>query len=567
MSCLPRLGMGLFANFVDSNLLSESIMPATQNHFRLSPLAFATFFASIWLIAIGGSPTMAQLGKSQSSLERAGLTSLWFTSAELGAGGKIVDWALDINRTHSTTYIRIQVGSHREVISEHDLDAFGKPLGLDRLVEEAEFRKSILEAELAGQGRTVPVELHQYTLPKSTIYILGSNSRITAIDADSGRHNWSVAFGLMTLPNMGIHADDFHVAAINGSTVYCFEASSGKSMWSQRCKTAVAAPPVVLQGKIFVPLIDGRLEIFEIAQEGFGSYTIVASGVPTARPLVTSRVIAWPTDIGHLNFTATDRKLARTLIYRLIADGYIHSTPTYREDYVFTGSADGFVYAIEEHTGKMLWQTSLGAAISQSPFVFGDSVFAITNGNQLFSLNARTGEMRWNRPLSGIGKYLGASRDKIYVTNGFRSLLVVEPYTGTVLSSADIGPVNFILPNRDTDRLYVATNTGVVHCVHELGSPIPYFHPDKIEEMAAAKRAKAERWRQGGKDAVNPIKSQDERSDNPFETDDSDEKNPFAEGEGDDDNPFATGDGQSQAGAVGAGGTNQSEPDDDDPFK
>lgn len=511
-------------------------------------------FAAV--VSLAGSNANAQMTGAQSGLERAGLTSLWFTSAELGAGGKIVDWCLDVNRTHTTTYIRIEFGSQREVISEHDLDAFGKPLGLDGLVEQAEFRKSILEAELKNRGRDVPVTIHQYTLPKSTIYVLGSNARVTSIDADNGRQNWSVAFGSLSQPNLGVHADDFHVAAINGSTVYCFEAKTGKSMWSHRCRTAVASPPVVFQGKIYVPLIDGRLEIFDIEKEGFGSYPIVASGVPTARPLVTSRVIGWPTNIGYLNFTANERKLARTLIYRLKADGYIQSTPTYKDDIVFTGSADGFVYALEEHSGRLHWQTSLGAPISQSPFVFGDCVYAITNDNRMFCMAARTGAMMWERPMTGIGKYLGASEDKIYLTDGFRTLLAIEPVFGTVLSTADIGQVSAILPNRDTDRLYVATTTGIVYCIHEIGSPTPYFHPDKIEEVAAAKRARENRRRQ----LVNPFEVGGEGEDaNPFgeETDDA---NPFG-GDDDGENPFGA-----EPDDPAASETPQPEPDDSGSF-
>jgi outer membrane protein assembly factor BamB len=510
------------------------------------------------------------------------LTSLWFTSAELGAGGRIVDWCLDVNRTHSTTFIRIEVGSHREVLSENDLDAFGKPLGLDGLVEQAEFRKSIIEAELDAQGRKVPVTLHQYTLPKTTIFVLGSNARITAIDADSGRQNWSVAFGSLSQPNIGVHADDFHVAAINGSNVFCFEALTGKFIWSHHCRGPVAAPPVVFKGKIFVPLLDGRLEIFDIENEGFGSYPIIATGTPTARPLVTSRVIAWPTNVGYLNFTATERRLARTLIYRLKADGYIDSTPTYRDDFVFTGSGDGFVYAIEEHTGSLYWQVSLGAPISQSPFVHGDRVYAITNDKRMYCMSARTGEMMWDKPLAGIGQYLGASEEKIYLTDGFRSLLVVEPTEGRVLSTADVGQVSAILPNRDTDRLYVATSTGIVYCVHEIGSPVPYFHPDKIEEVAAARRAREERRRA----RVNPFEVIDEGGDaNPFGTDDdanpfgagAAEENPFGAGDkdtnpfgADDQNPFGTDD-KNPAGTSAdgqkPGSDGKSAPPDDDPFK
>lgn len=451
------------------------------------------------------------------SLDRAGLTSLWFTSAELGAGGKIIDWALTIDKTNSTTYIRIEAGPHREVISQNDLDAFGNPLSLDGLVEHAEFRKEILEAELKNRNKTEKVKLTQYTLPKSTMYILGSNSRITSIDADNGRQNWSIGFGSLSQPSIGIHADEQYVVAVNGSSIYCFDAQNGKQIWSHHCRYAVEAPPVVTQGKVYVPLLDGRLEVFEIANGGIGSFAVVGSGVPTSRPLVTSQVVAWPTNIGHLNFTGLEKRLEKSLIYRLKAGGRIGSTPTYRDTLVFTACEDGFVYAIKEDIGALEWQSSVGTPVSQAPFIFGNRVYVVADDHRMFCLDAHTGKMQWDEPIDGMGTYLGTSRDRLYLTDGARTLLVIEPMTGKVLSRAEIGNVNTVLSNNETDRLYVANNAGIIHCIHEIGHPIPYFHPKKLEAPK-------------GEDPF--AEGADVMSENPFgegSDDDVADENPFGE--------------------------------------
>jgi outer membrane protein assembly factor BamB/mono/diheme cytochrome c family protein len=505
--------------FVDKHSMHQILRPYKSYQVCCQWLAMCLLLISCETAVVG------QTMSAQMSLDRVGLTSLWFTSAELGAGGKIIDWALDIDKTKSTTYIRIEAGPYREIISENNLDAFGKPFGLDGLVEHGEFRKEILEAELKSRKKSDKVTLTQYTLPKSTIYVLGNNSRVTSIDADSGRQNWSVGFGSLNHGCIGIHADNEFVVAANNSFVFCFDAATGKQMWSHACRFAVEAPPVVTQGKVFVPLVDGRLEVFEIANEGFGSYTIVGAGVPTSRPLVTSHVVAWSTNIGHLNFTGLDEDLDRSLLYRLKAGGRIDSTPAYRDKLIFTACDDGFVYAIKEDLGKIQWQSSVGTPVSQAPFVFGSRVYVVSDDQRMFCLDALTGELQWDEPVAGIGKYLGASRTRIYLTNGARTLLVIDPLTGRIVSRAEFGNVTTILTNDETDRLYVANNAGIIHCVHEVGDPVPYFHSKKLEVPK-------------GKDPF--AENIDGPSDNPFGEDSSDAAEAANQGGEDntDDDPF-----------------------------
>ncbi len=499
-------------------------------------MARLTTVFSILISAVLATTTVRAQGvTSDSNLERSGLASIWFTSAGLGSGGKIVDWAFDVNWERKTSFIILKAGKYRECISETELDGFNQPLGLDGLVEKAEFRKEILQAELNNRGDTdLQVESKQYSLPKSTIFILGDNSQVTSIDADSGKQNWSTSFGSLGNPVVGVHGDDQYVAAVNSSAVFCFDAVTGKQLWSHHCKYPVAAPPVVAHGSIYIPLMDGRLEIFEISLNGFGSYAIVATGIATARPLVTEKTVAWPTHLGYLNFSGVSGKHAKRLVYRLKADGPIDGTPTRKDDMVFTASADGFVYAVQESTGKLVWQTSLGSAMSQSPFVFGDKVYAVTQDRKMFCLDALTGDFAWDAPKLGFGRYLGASESRVYITDGFRNLLVVDPASGTVLSQCAIGEVDFVLPNRLTDRLYVGSKSGIVQCIHEIGSEMPYFHPEKIIAQAARKSRPA------------PAASDDPFADAPGDADD-----PFKSNQSDDDDPFKSGD-----------------PDpDDDPFK
>jgi outer membrane protein assembly factor BamB len=474
----------------------------------------------------------------------------WFTSAGVGSGGRIVDWTLNVNENRSTTYFVLEAGNLREVISQNSLNTFGEPYGLDGAVAYMEVRKEVVQAELAVNNITdVEIKTDQYTLPESTIYVLSSPSRLSAIDADTGKERWATLFGSSRFPSIGIGAGNDYLAAINGSTLYCFEAATGKVLWSHACEFGVAAAPAVSETHIYVPLLNGRLEVFEIADKGYGSYPLVAGGGATARPLLTENTVSWPTNKGYLNVAASSGPRQHSIAFRLAADGPIVSSPVSKEKILFATSLDGFTYAIEERRGSLLWEISTGSEITQSPVVLGDNVYAVTDDFRLFRLDAHTGQALWAEPMKNIGRYLGAGAEKIYLTDGFGELLVVDPNSAAILSRIGVGEIGFILPNRQTDRLYIATKSGIIQCLREISSPIPHFHGSEILESKAVVKPMP----QPGDKSSTTIAAEND----PFNTLGSGDSTPSEKITKEDD-PFAVKDPAGSAPKPG---------DDDDPFK
>ena len=477
------------------------------------------------LTSLSITPTEANDGVANDAMvNRAGLTVDWFTHSGAGARGKLVDWQLNVNEDKVTTFFTITAGSFRETFSENKISSFGKPLGLDGAVEYASIRKEILEAELKNDGvKDVEVKISQYTLPESTIYFVTSLGVVTAVDADTGEKKWSTLVGDGRLPSIGVAANDDHVAAVNGSSVYCLEAETGKILWNEKCRYAVSAPPCVSDESIYVPLVNGRLENFLIKDKGLNSTVFVAQGVGMARPLITDKTVVWPTDLGDMN-VAPRYGSYHGVSYQLNADRSIVCSPTFKDDTFYACSLDGFLYAVDEDRGSINWQVSTGAPISQSPIALGDHVFVINDHHELFKFDAKSGDDApgWSRPREGISRYLGASKDNLYVLDRFGKLKVLSQETGRTLSTISFGNVELILPNVESDRLYIA-NRGMIHCIREVSRPVPHFHlndefgPTEIDASKAA-------MKQGGKpgdqrgaqgDLDDPFKTMDTESD-PF---------------------------------------------------
>jgi hypothetical protein len=352
---------------------------------------------------------------------------------------------------------------------------------------------------------------------------------VTAIDADTGELKWSTLIGDGKLPSIGVGATSDFVAAVNGSSVYCLEAETGKELWSQKCRYAVSAPPSVSEEKIYVPLVNGRLESFLIKDKGLNSSVFVAQGVGMARPLITEKTVSWPTDRGDMNVAARYGSY-RGVSYQLNADNSIVCSPTFKDDTLYVSSLDGFVYAVHEDRGSVTWQISTGASISQSPIPLGDFLFVINDHNELFKLNIHDGSDApgWEMPRSDVSRFVGASKDNLYVLDQFGNLKVLSQGSGTTLSSIAFGGVDLILPNLLSDRLYVS-NQGMIQCIREISRPVPHFHlndefgPVEVDAAKAAVNTTGEGddkpMAQGNLD--DPFKTLD-ASDDPFKTKSSD---------------------------------------------
>jgi hypothetical protein len=502
-------------------------------------------FLAVCLIAAaslaGFSPTVS-LGDdgiaSDAIINRAGLTVEWFTHSGVSSSGELADWHINVDENKSTTFFTIEAGSYREKFSQHTLGPSGKPYGIDGALEYAAIRKEVLEAELANEGlKDVEVKIDQYSLPETTVYIMTSSGVVKAIDGDSGETKWSTEVGSPRNPSIGLGANHSYVAAVNGSRVYCLEAATGKELWSAQCRYAAGSSPTVADDRIYVPLFNGRLESFGIKNKGLDPYAFVSMGEGTARPLTTEKTVAWPTSRGELN-VASRFGDKNGVAYQLRSDAAIVSSATFKEGMFFVTSLDGFVYAVDEDRGSIVWQVSTGHSISQSPMPLGNHVYVINDKKELYKFDAKTGVNApgWEVPQKNIQRFVGAGKSNLYVLDRFGQLKVLSQKSGAVLSSVGLGSVKATLPNLQTDRLYVVSDRGMIQCIREVSSPVPHFHSN---EFVAVEVDPAQATTKPG-DGAPPKKPVDADLDDPFKSIDAagappaKEKSPLV----DDDDPF-----------------------------
>lgn len=542
-----------------------------QMPYRNPNLCCLKTIASVLLLGVTCIPNNAVAQRqgiltSDAVIHQAGLMVEWSSQAPVGASNHLVDWELFIDENQATTTVEVRTGGRREVISQYDRNPRGEILGVEGAVEAAQDRREYLLAELAARGKKdVEVKVEKFQQPKSTLFLMTDSGDVTAVDANTGKTLWLSRVGSGSSPGIGLGVNADHIAVVRGSVVHCLETSTGKELWSKRCKYSVGSSPAVTEKHIMVPLTDGRLELFPIASQGLGSHALMALGEGTAQPLVTASSVSWPTSRGELNVMIRSRDV-RSISYRLRSDDAIMSQATTDGKNLYVGSLDGFLYAINETRGSVRWAISLGVGISESPVPLGDFVYSISDDQKLYKVVAKTGELAegWGTPLEKISRYVGASEKSLFLLDAVGNLVVIDRKSKSIMNRVAVGQIDLVLNNYQNDRLYLASKSGVLQCLREIKSERPYYHGDEPVEKPMEDMDK----RESDSDAQKPMANE-----NPFGGSDGG-ANPF--GGSSDENPFGgSGDGnEKDAGDAEepADGSDENEDpfggssDDEDPF-
>jgi hypothetical protein len=327
----------------------------------------------------------------------------------------------------------------------------------------------------------------------------------------------------------------------SGSRVFCLDFETGRVLWEHSCEYLVDAPPMCSEDNVYVPLANGKLQVFDIDSFGVDHFTLVAEGDARSRPALTENSVVWTTGKGHMNVAPRSR--VRTVSYRLKTGGPIVSSAAHGNGMLYVGSLDGFVYAVDEQQGQLLWEVSMARGVSMAPVLFGNYLYVVAESGQLFKIDAVDGKApdNWKKPVDGISKVVGFGSETIYCLDESGGLIGIDRETHSINKRVRSSAVELALTNDITDRMFFASKKGFIQCVHERASVRPRY---LATDVAVAKKAKPESGGEGAGDEVNPFGDDDDS--NPFGDEAmEDDSNPFgdddSDADDDDSNPFGDG--------------------------
>jgi outer membrane protein assembly factor BamB len=443
---------------------------------------------------------------SSVQIGQVGLERIWFTHASVdSARGRIAHLTQYVNTTDKYTVFEVLWDGGRKTFSERDLGRAGVSQGK----EAAEKVARRLVDDLNQQQQNAKLSVHE--VPEITLYVMTDQGVVQSIDAETGRTRWTTAVGSARHPSEAVGANDKYVAAVNGSTLTVLEKDTGKVFWQQRVVGAPGAGPVLTDRYVFVPMIAGKIEGYDLEEPRDVPWIYQSHGRAMVQPVRTGDHIAWTTDQGHLNVAKGNDTAMQ---FRVESEKPIVSAAAYLPpNRILVASTDGYIYCIQEDRGSVVWRFSTGEPIIQSPVVIGNRVYVITVDGHLFAILADQGSEEWQ--VAAMRQLIASTSDRLYCVNDAGRLAILDLTNGAQLTSLNIGAVDVAYVNAQTDRLFIGTQNGQLQCLREAKQPWPLIHPGVIpapkEAAPAAKKKK--------KAATEAAKPEKPASDNPFGVD------------------------------------------------
>jgi outer membrane protein assembly factor BamB len=399
-------------------------------------------------------------------------------------GERISVLSLDRQLEPDPALAAIPISLPRPVVNPDWPEAGGYPnhamqhLSLPDTLSQA-WRTSIGE----GASRYTRV-LSQPVIAKGRVYAMDGGAQVSALDAATGNRLWQVDLkpederGNSMGGGVAFWNDRLYVST-GYAQVLVLDPADGRVIWKVAVPAPVRSAPTVADGRVFVVTIDNELVVFA-ADDGRRLWN--QTGIPEtasllggASPAVDGEVVVAAYSSGELyalavengrplwsdNFANTRSANAESSL----AD--IRGRPVLDRGRVFAASHSGRVVAIDLRSGERAWEQNFGS--THSPWVAGDYVFVLSNGNELVCLTRNDGKVRWIRqlpsyenekkkkdPMTWAGPVLGT--DRLIVLSSAGDAVSVSPYTGEPLGHEQMSAGGYLGPVIADNSLYVLTD-------------------------------------------------------------------------------------------------------------
>jgi outer membrane protein assembly factor BamB len=124
----------------------------------------------------------------------------------------------------------------------------------------------------------------------------------------------------------------------------------------------------------------------------------------------------------HWKFETADRKTE--------VEPQEFASPSIWADTLYTGSANGWFYALRSANGQVRWRKRLGA-VACAPRVMGTNLYVGTSDGSLVALDAQTGQEKWRYQSRGpIDQTPAATSELIVFSNEADQVVAVDAITG-----------------------------------------------------------------------------------------------------------------------------------------
>jgi len=278
-----------------------------------------------------------------------------------------------------------------------------RPAKLEKFSKEIRIRKQWSSGAAGGTG-DYEASLRP-ALGSGNIYAADNKGRVAALDAKTGKRQWSTKLRSPLSGGVGLGGGLVVVGTLDGE-VYALEAFSGSVRWTAPVSSEVLSAPGANEDVVVVQTQDGQLIALD-SQTGERRWKLdvdipVLTLRGTGTPLVTSNMVIAGFATGKmLSFNSAKGSQnwenrvvipqGRTELERM-AD--LDGEPLLVDDVIYTTSYQGRIAAMSRGTGRNLWTQN--SSSYHKPAYGLSQVYAVETDGTVRAFRAASGQVLWS---------------------------------------------------------------------------------------------------------------------------------------------------------------------------
>jgi outer membrane protein assembly factor BamB len=331
-----------------------------------------------------------------------------------------------------------------------------------------------------------------------------SGGMIHAYDAETGRYLWGTALSRGMVQAFPAAVSGDVVITTAGQTIFGLDRRTGRIAWKGLLDGLPATGVVADDEYAVLGQQNGKLTAYNLLDRskkdppghspGTFAWAVQTEGTLHARPMVTPRVVVFGSQDKRVYASVIPELGAARVepLYRFLTDGPIRAPLAgYGTRLLIVPSEDEKLYGIDLFRGQAKWSVSTGDPINHEPLVVDNEVFAVNSRGRVIAINGDTGQVLWDRATEGLD-ILAVSPARVYLMTPNHDLVILDRSTGQILASArdvveraGLNTRQFTVEftNEEDDRIYLATPSGMLYSLREMGrlKPVPLRDPNLPE--------------------------------------------------------------------------------------
>jgi outer membrane protein assembly factor BamB len=332
----------------------------------------------------------------------------------------------------------------------------------------------------AGQDR-----VRYMVLDEQSLYVQSSGGIITAFDSETGQKRWAVQLGRHNLPSQACVSNDDKVLAIVGTTLYALDKISGELLWKLRLPNSASTSPAVDNQRLYYGTLDGSVYAYDLKKiEELHNDSLLPQWTNLAllwRYKAADEITTQPiSNELTLNFASRDNSLYalnasdRKLQWQFETDQPVSAPLGHSPGFVYLASEDFNVFCIKQDTGSVRWQFVAGLPIRREVRIIDNNCYVFPHLGGVFCISKISGERRWKKPY--MEDFIGATKNLVFLTDNLGQVAILASQDGAPIGSLPLKDFPIRYGNELTDRLYMATKSGLIVCLREQNKEFPTYH-------------------------------------------------------------------------------------------